>query len=347
MRMGAGLSRAQQGSMLIELAVALVIATLLAAWGAHTLVNRYRDAQAQAAAVWMESLHKAVVAYVRRHGPDIQTAVDVQALVLPGFADWQAPSLGELAEAGLLSSAIPHSTPLTGSAQIAVWRSGDCPGNVCAVEALINAERALLDADGSETDQAMVAQWLLAAQGKGAAVQPARPDRIQGGALDLDNRLPGGRVLPVGTVGMAVTAEHLALWSYLRVRDPRNPEFQGQMSVEGNIAGGADARFSGQLVVGATHDRGEPCDAENAIAHAREGGLLVCRENLWRSAGGAGAGGYGYHSLRGCRTANGESTANPVTGSCSCPLYAVEALIMEVGENDFPDGKQYAYLCVG
>ena len=241
MRMGAGLSRTQQGSMLIELAVALVIATLLAAWGAHTLVNRYRDAQAQAAAVWMESLHKAVVAYVRRHGPDIQTAVDVQALVLPGFADWQAPSLGELAEAGLLSSAIPHSTPLTGSAQIAVWRSGDCPGNVCAVEALINAERALLDADGSETDQAMVAQWLLAAQGKGAAVQPARPDRIQGGALDLDNRLPGGRVLPVGTVGMAVTAEHLALWSYLRVRDPRNPEFQGQMSVEGNIAGGADA----------------------------------------------------------------------------------------------------------
>lgn len=344
--MGGPLCR-QQGYALIELAVALLIGSLLAAWGAQALVNRYRDAQAQAAAVWMAAVHKAVGAYVRRHGPDIQSAESADTLVIDGFADWRSPTLAELVEAGLLSPGVAHGTALTGAARITVWRDGSCPGAVCAVEALIHGERPLIDPVHRDPDQAMIAQWLLAAEGKGAAVQPADPASMRGAAFAFDSTLPNGDVLPVGTVGMAVTAEHLALWNYLRVRDPRDPDFQGALSVKGDISGRANASVDGQLVVGAVHEEGMPCEPDNAIAHDLPGGLLVCKDGLWRSASRSGGGAYGYHSIYGCQTAEGTSTANPITGSCACPWYATAVLIMEMGPNLYPDGKQYAYLCVG
>src|SRR3546814_6016603 len=41
--------------------------------------------------------------------------------------------------------------------------------------------------------------------------------------------------LPVGTIAMAVTAEQLEGSRFLRVRDDRDPAFQGSASVQGNI----------------------------------------------------------------------------------------------------------------
>jgi len=338
---------AQQGYALLELALALLIASLLAAWGAHAFVNRFNDAQAQAAAVWMDAVHKAVVAYIRRHGPDMQTASAPDALLIEGFADWRAPTLPELARAGLLSEGMAQATRLTGAGRVTVWRRGDCPGNDCVVEALVHGERPLYDDIRHAPDEAMMAQWLLAAQGKGVAVQPGDPSSMRGAGFALDSTLPNGTMLPVGTVGMAVTAEHLALWSYLRVRDPRDPDFRGGLSVAGDIGGGRDIALAGQLVIGAHRNEGEECEPDNAVVHDTAGGLLVCREGRWRSSSRSGGGGYGYNSLYGCQTREGVSTANPLTGFCSCPWYAVAVRILEAGTNTYPDGKQYAYLCVG
>ena len=180
----------------------------------------------------------------------------------------------------------------------------------------------------------------------GSSPKAGDPSRLRGTAFAYESRLPDGSVLPVGTVGMAVTAEQLAMWSYLRVRDPRDPDFQGGLTVAGSVQSGGDADVGGQLVLGAMRKDGEFCHPENAVAGEADGGLLVCRENRWRSPSRSGSGGYGYHSMHGCQTQEGASTANPVTGDCSCPWYSVAVRIMETG-NIFPDGMQYAYLCVG
>lgn len=335
----------QAGYGLLELALAMLIASLLAAWGVQSLVNRMDDAEAQSAAVWMDTLHRALIAYVRRHGPAMQAAADSHALAGHGFVDWQAPTLQELAVAGLLSPGVPESTRLTGAARVSVWRRGQCPGDNCIVEALVRGERPLLQRGGSQPDEARIAQWLLAAQGNGAAVHAADPGRMRGAAFAFSNILPDGTELPVGTVGMAVTAEQLPLWSYLRVRDPRDPDFQGGLSVAGDIAGRRDAAFDGQIVIGAEGMEGGDCDRDNAVVQDPGGGLLVCRYGRWRAASRGGGGGYAYHSEYGCAAPDGVPTANPVTGDCSCPWYALSVRILDTGP--LPQGRQYAYLCIG
>lgn len=330
----------QTGYVLLELAVALLLAGLLAVWGVQALVHRFNDAQAQSAAVWMEAVHKAVLAYVRRHGAEMQTAPDHEALVHHGYGDWRAPTLAELAQAGLLSSGVPHATRLTGAARVNVWRRGVCPGDGCIVEALVHGDRPLRDAAGEWPDESMMAQWLLAAQGQGAAVHAGDPAHMRGAAFAFSSTLPDGTVLPAGTVGMAVTADHQALWSFLRVGDPRNPDFQGGMSVARDIT------LGGQLVIGGTAGDGESCAPENAVVHDVAGGLLVCRHGRWR-AGGRMGGGYGYNTLHGCHTSDGMSTANPVTQRCTCPWYTSAVRIMDSGPRPAPEGRQYAYLCVG
>lgn len=240
-------ARSQQGYALLELTLALLITGLVAAWGVQALVNRYQDAQAQAAAVWMEAVHKATLAYVQRYGAHIQHAHAASALVEHGFTDWQAPTLPELQQAGLLSTGLPSAIKLIGAARVSVWRHGDCPGDDCVVEALVHGDRPLLDPRHGSPDEAMVAQWLLAAQGRGAAVYATEPGRIRGAAYSLSSALPDGTVLPPGTVGMAVTAEHLALWSYLRVRDARNPDFQGSLTVAGDVDTGGNIALAGKL----------------------------------------------------------------------------------------------------
>lgn len=325
----------------------MLIASLLAAWGVQALVNRLDDAEAQSAAVWMEAMHKALIAYVRQHGPVIQSATQPGALSAHGYADWRNPTVQEFVDAGLLSPGIPDATRLTGAATIKVWHRGECPGDGCAVEGLVYGDRPLLKEEGGPSDAASMAQWLLAAQGNGAAVHADDPDRLRGAAFALSNVLPDGTALPVGTVAMAVTAEQLALWSYLRVRDPRNPDFQGDLSVAGDVAGAGNASVAGQLVIGAQHRDGDECEPSNAVAHELDGGLIVCRGGRWRAATRGGGGGFAYNTLYGCATADGTPTVNPLTGGCSCPWYAIALRLLDTGPRPYPLGQQYAYLCVG
>lgn len=336
----------QRGYALVELALVLLITSLLATWGVHTLVNRIHDAQARSAAAWMAAMHKAVLAYVQRYGPEIQEAEHPDALAIHGFADWRAPAFAELKQAGLLSAGMPENAPLTGPARVIVWHQGECPGDACIVEAIVYGEWPVRDLKRGEPDEAKVAQWLLASEGEGAAVHPREPDRIQGAAYSYSSTLPDGTVLPVGTVARAVTAEQQALWSFLRVKDRRDPDFQGALSVAGNLHSRADATVAGKLTIGAQFHDGMECETEKAVAHHVLGGLLVCHLGRWRSSGRAG-GGYGYNLLYGCETSEGYPMANPVTGDCSCPWYTSTVPIFDSGPQPSSHGRQIAYLCVG
>lgn len=337
----------QAGFALVELALAALLAMLLVVWGAQAIVNRLDDAHAQSSAVWMAAVHEAAMAYVERHGPAIQRATAPGALAAQGYADWRKPTMAELAAAGMLSPGMPNATSLAGAAKVEVWQRGPCPGDACMVEALVYGDRPLRRAHGQAPDFAMMAQWLLAAEGKGAAVYPDDPQYIRGAAVRFSNALHDGMVLPAGTVGMAITAEHLAKWSYLRVRDPRDPDFQASLSVLGDIRGARDGRVAGQFVIDTEHVEGTWCDPDRAIAHDVVGGLLVCRYGQWRSGSRGGGGGYGYNASHGCRLRDGTPTLNPVTGDCSCPWYATAVPIFDSGPLPVAEGRQFAYLCVG
>jgi len=329
---------------MLELTVALLVATLLAVWGAGQVANRINDAAAQAAAVWMSSIRLAAFAYLDRHKAVLRAASGTAELAHLGYADWARPRLAELKAAGLLSAGFPESGVRGLGATIRIMRSGPCPGNECRVEALVHSSRALPDAMASSSGEQLVAQWLLAAQGQGGAVLRGRSHQIGGAAFQFPNPpVPGLDPLPDGTVAMAVTAEQLAATDYLRVRDSRDPDLQGTATVKGDIHAQASVNVQGYLSIGAEATERTACPADGLMARAAYGALLVCWGNVWLPAGGRGGGGYSTNTKTGCAA----GTYNLITGACSCPPGYGAVRISESGSMMAAEGLTRGYLCIG
>lgn len=339
--------RRQHGFALLDLLVAMLIATLLAVWGAGSLVNKVSDASAQASAVWMLSVKNAVHAFIERYAASMAGASDTAALAQQGYVDWAAPSLAELKADGLLPMGFPESGVRGLSAGIQLMRTGACPDTNCRIEALVYSMQALLHKRTQEPDEQLIAQWLMASQGYGGFVSRLRPHSVSGASFEFSNPpVAHLNALPVGTVAMAVTSGQLDRLDFLRVKDRRDPEFQGRATVTGDIETQGSLSAQDYIFIGAQEQQLTPCSQNGAVAREYYGGLLICRGNTWRSAGGGGAGGFAINSLHVCKTSLGVSTANPVTGACSCPAGHRAVMISDSGEHPPPDGRTKGYLCI-
>jgi type II secretory pathway pseudopilin PulG len=336
--------RAQQGFFMLELIMAAIIATLLAVWGAHSLVNRINDASAQSAAAWMLVVKKAASSYIERYAVELTQSDDALPSGLAGYSDWSAPLLTELKADNLLSSSFPESIKLGKGASIKLMRQGSCPGTACRVSALVYSNAPFITHPDERVDEQMVAQWTMAAQGWGGSVSTLRPDRISGAAFDLPNPPAEGPPFAAGTVALAITAEQLGTMDFLRVRDTRNPDFQGAVTVKGDIDSQTDLRAARYVHVGAAEGLLQACAQDGAVALNAEGGLLVCRNNVWRSSSRTGGGGYSTILENGCQSDTAQVTVNPVTGTCSCPKGSTAVLIADSG--DRPTGRLMGFLCV-
>ena len=340
--------RRQRGFAMLELVVAVLIATLLMVWGASTLVNRINDAAAQASAVWMLSIKKATQAYIERHARALASAGNTTALTGKGYADWTAPRISELKADQLLAPGFPEYGARGLTVAIAILRSGSCPGADCRIEGLVHSTQAVKKPSTGYVDEQMIAQWLMAAQGWGGVVTGSRPDRVSGAAFAWPNPpVPGLNLLSVGTIALAVTSEQLSSLDFLRVRDDRDPDFQDTLSVKGDITTQASLNVQRYVSIAAHEYAQTLCTTPGAIASEHIGGLLVCRNGRWRSAGRGGGGGYTFNSRYACEDRYGMSTANPVTGSCTCPADFMAVRISDSGPHGAPDYQTWGYLCVG
>lgn len=336
----------QRGFAMLELIVAAIIATLLAVWAGNTLVNKINDASAQASAVWMLAVKKSVHGYIQRHAGALAQAADTGALSQEGYVDWGAPTLSELKADGLLSPGFPEFVSPGAGATIRVMRRGSCPGPSCRIEALVHSKQPFLLAENHQVDEQMIAQWIMAAQGWGGSVSGTKPHLVRGTAFEMPNPPASGPALLAGTVALAITSEQLGYLDFLRVGDIRDPDFQGKATVKGDISTKGSLHAQQYLHVGAQANLYESCADNSAVAREVNGGLLVCRDNVWRPSSRVGSGGYSFNMLYGCRTRTNTSTENPVTGACSCPGQSVPILIADSGPQVFPEGRTMGYLCV-
>jgi type II secretory pathway pseudopilin PulG len=338
--------RAQQGFAILELMVAAILTTLLAVWAGNTLVNKINDAGAQASAVWMLAVKQSALGYMQRYAGVLTQTDPAAVLSGQGYADWAAPQLTELKADGLLSPGLPEFISPGGGASIRLIRSGACPGASCRLEAIVYSNTPFLSAGKQQVDEQMVAQWMMAAQGWGGSVTRAQPHLVRGSAFEMPNPPVPGNVLPAGTVALAITSEQLGQLDFLRVGDARDPDFRGTATVAGNISTHSDLHVQQYLHLGAQASLQEPCEVDAAVARETNGGLLVCRGNIWRPAGRTGSGGYSVNLLYGCQTKSGSSTENPITGTCACPAQSVSVLISDSGPQVFPEGRTMGYLCI-
>lgn len=327
---------------MLELTLALLLAMLAAVFAADRFAERSREVMVEGHAAWMAALHQAALTYIELHATSL--AQHGAAAPIDGVADVLAPTLPELKAAGLLAPGFPMQGARGLGGRVRLVLGDACPLEACRIEALVYSD-VPLGKDASRSHRpAMVAHWLAAASGQGGAVMPFRSEVVSGAAFVFPNppdaSLPP---LPVGTVALAVTAEQLESLAYLKVRDSRNPNFQGPASIAGNLSTEGALLVREHIRIESQAFAQTPCAVEGAVVRERYGGLLVCRGGQWSSAGGSGGGGYSINTLAGCVAA----AANPITGDCSCPSQYVPVRIADSTSAIPSEGRTRGYLCVG
>ncbi|MFA7623339.1 MAG: hypothetical protein WCY47_00175 [Pusillimonas sp.] len=334
----------QRGFALFELIVAALIATLLAVWASEALVRKAQEASAQAVAVWMEGVKDALAHYLIRHAASLREATAPGDLEVTGYADWRTPTLAELKGDGLLSVGYPEVYGRDLRLATRVLPQGVCPGDTCAFEAVVYLTSPLDLAIMGRPGDAVLAAWLLAAQGHGGLVARADQSRLAGASFAYVNPPdPEMTALAPGVVALAVTQAGGSAFPYLKVGDERDPLFSAALTVAGTIKSGSGVRAQSSLWLGTQAVAMTSCPENGLVVREQFGGMLVCRSYLWRSAGGRGGGGYSVNSVSGCLS----SASNPITGGCSCPSGYSLVLISDSGPKADAEGRTRGYLCAG
>lgn len=336
--------RTQQGFVFFELLLSAAIALLIAVWAGQAMFNRINDAGAQQSARWMLMIRNGMHAYLDDHGDLLRHAVLPTDLQAQGYQDWAEPRISELKADGLLAAGFPESMRVVDGARIHVLREGECPGDACRIGAVIHSKRAFRKTAGI-VDEQMLAQWLLVTQGLGGIIHPSQPDVIRGHTFQMSNPLYGGTVLPAGTVAMAISDDQLHESAYLRVRDKRDPQFQSDVTVQGDITAGGVVSAGEYLQLESAARALSDCDSEGAVTRDQSHGLLVCASGTWQTVSPP-SGGFSLNSDYGCFTADGVSSANPVTGDCSCPRGHLIVPISEGVGIHLNRGITRGFLCV-
>jgi len=343
----------QRGSLLLEFMVLAALGLALAVWAGQEWAQRVRVLQAQALAAWMDTAQAAAQAYLQRHAAELGRAADPDALAARGYADWRSPTWEELRAAGLLPGGWQAGGPLRQTLHLRVRQTDPCAQPPCGLQAVVAAASPLLQGQGG-VDESLIAEWLLASRGRGLVVWPQDPAWLRGSGQRVS--LPDGLAAAPGTVallaGLPPAAESrppdgpAADSDYLRVRDERDPDFQGGASVRGNVRSGAWLQAREGVVLEQGWSSGGVCSAEGAVGRdSRYAGLLVCQQGRWRPLARPAGGGYLYNSRRGCFSQTGMATSNPLTGTCSCGAGYIPLLVAESGSLASAEGLSQGVVC--
>ncbi|RYF56260.1 MAG: prepilin, partial [Comamonadaceae bacterium] len=223
------------GIALVELTLVLALMTLLAVWGVQTLVDRARDAAAQAAGTWMVEIRHGVLQMLGSHFDALakgESPRSASGEVL--FDDPLNPGIEALKRAGHLPASFPTRSAMGFSARVMILRDRRCPGEGCRLDALVLTDAPVLDR--GRVDSMGIAQMLMATQGWGGQVAARAPGRLVGTAVDMPNPVaPGAPAWPVGTVAAWAGLDRESTRQYLRVGDTRDPAFQGSVTVAGKL----------------------------------------------------------------------------------------------------------------
>ncbi len=346
------LSPHQQGGFsLVGLALALALTSVIAIWASNQVVQRIEDAAARASGLWLTQVREAAAGMLARHFDVLAKAeAPLSEGGQPLFVDALAPTVPELRALALLPAAFPERSAMGFGAQIRVVRGEGCPGERCRLDALVYSAAPILKSGARFPDLIGIAAVMDAAQGYGGAVWAESPDRVRGSSFSFPNPLaPGAPAYAAGTVALWAGAGPGAdrspvmpdLDPFVRIGDARDPMLQGTLTAASSVIAG------GYLSVGARAQAGQHCGvAVGTIATSNDGELLTCQSSVWRRASSGFGGAYSVNYPRGCTHFSGASTANPVTGQCSCPPGFTEVIVSAGGKWTETEGWTTGYVCV-
>lgn len=337
----------QAGFSLVGIALAMVLTTLTAIWASNQIVQQIEDAAARATGVWLTHIRQAVASMITRH---FEALANGRAPLGEGagalFANPRSPTLAELRALGHLPADFPALASMGFGAQIHVFRGAACPGERCRIDALIYSAQPVIKS--GQPDLVRIATVIEAADGHGGAIWPQAPAQLRGASFRFPNPpAPEAPAYPPGTIGVwagvgaAQSPAMPDLDPFVRIGDSRDPMLQGSLTAASSVSAGA------YLAVGARGHPGHACGTGvGTIASAHDGELLTCQSGVWRRASWGFGGAYSTNYPLGCRHYTGVSTANPVTGQCSCPPGFAGVIVSAGGKWTETEGWTTGYVCV-
>jgi len=336
----------QQGFALLELAIAAAVTSMVVIWAASKWVEQVEDAAAQTTGVWLLEIKRALDGMLALHFDSLANGVaPLDASGQPLYADPWAPTLAELKMHGHLPSAFPELSALKLGAGIRLIRGTDCPGAGCRLDALAYTLAPLVVRGSAAPDAMRIAAVTMATAGYGGSVMARAPYRLRGAAFDFVNPLPGGQALAPGTVAVWSGLEDADQARFVHMRDTRDPDLKGSLSVAAAVSSGGRLSAGEHLWLKGTASLGARCEQSGLFARDPSGALLACLSGVWANEGGFG-GAYAINNRYGCRHYSGLSTANPRTGSCSCPGGFTAVLVSAGGKWTETEGWTEGFICV-
>jgi prepilin-type N-terminal cleavage/methylation domain-containing protein len=222
-------ARAQQrGFTLVELIVALSIAAILGIYAQARIAKESEEQIARAAGSYLKQVAGAAEQYALSHFDSLGNGVDI-----PGVANDIAPTIAELVTDNKLPGGFPSAAgamPTRQSLRIDVVKT-NCPGTGCTIVTNVCTTTGVTL--GGTNVRYDLAQVMVDQQdGTGGQSSYTTPALIKGPSLNIAN--PNGAV--PGTVCASATLNTAMFQQFVRVRDPRNPDLQGDLSAVGNLA---------------------------------------------------------------------------------------------------------------
>lgn len=214
--------QASKGFALVELILAISISAILAIYANQELVNRSQEAIARGGGVYLNLVAQALERHILLNFNEFENNAPVAGTAAP-----LAPTMAEMLALGRLRAGFPMGMPTRQVAQLSIIRN-NCPGPACQVTGLACATTPLT-LGGPDVRFDLAAVMLEAQEGRGGQSRDEDGANIRGPALNVPN--PFGNV--EGIVCGSAAVDVGMFNAFVRVRDTRDPDLQGPLTVAG------------------------------------------------------------------------------------------------------------------
>lgn len=288
------------GFVATELTTVLAILAILAVYGAGKVKAELDDTIAEFTGTYMLSIKGGLDAFLSSTFDDIAranydavrtgTGAGPGGSGRPAYPSFRLErtlgdgsqefslSLLDLRRAKNVPGGFPSTAPLGNVPIIKVIRSGGatCPGTQCRIDAMAYTSRPLNSGVARFGDSAMVGKYLMSTAGYGMASQVENPAELRGATGTFANPVDLGTD---GIVGVHSLLDTTMYEQFVRIRDTRDPDLQGNLSVAGTTNLNV-VNVSGDLGVG---DDGT---GKHCVELRPEGRVIVSCEGLVQASKG-------------------------------------------------------------
>lgn len=237
--------RGQGGFTLIELIVTLALGAVVAATINSTkAIETAEQAIAEGTGEYLMVLREGLSQYQLNNSVALE-----QNNPIPGFVNPLSPMVAELKAANLINPATPTVGPLGFTPTFSIIRS-NCPGATCQITGLVRTPGSFVvprTGNMPRYDLAITAAGTM--RGTYAISYAGDEANLRGATFNVPNPVTG----QPGAVLAAVAFMNASFYNqFLRMQDPRDPDFQGDLSAAGNLSIVGTSNLQGNTTIGGT-----------------------------------------------------------------------------------------------